>query len=176
MPYLRVDQCCLSCRKMSSSRELKSRELSGSPWTDYIKRATKQAEDHLRRLQIDSWPTTYLRRKWRWAARVATQTHDRWPQLAAKWRPQLDHRLRSSRRQARPHKRWSDDFDKFLTAIYSNTSQQTPDWLALAATSQWQVLEDRFIDHSSALLTTQRQASRTPRPSSTTTTASAAKQ
>ena len=117
------------------------------PWVDYLKRATSQADNLLQKLHIDTWLTTYLRRKWRWAARVATQTHDQWPHLATNWRPELDHKLQTSRRQARPHKRWSDDFHAFLTTIDSNTSVQTTDWTALATTHQWAELENQFIHH-----------------------------
>ena len=117
-------------------------------WPDYIRRATAKADDHLHKLQIEPWPTTYLRRKWRWAARVATQPRYQWTHLAAKWRPDLDHTRLPSRRQARPCKRWSDDFHCFLTAINSTTSQQPTDWLTLAATTRWQALENHFIKYS----------------------------
>ena len=115
------------------------------PWVDYIKRATATAEAQLHKLHIDDWPTTYLRRKWRWAARVATLPHNRWPLIAAKWQPQLQLDQRASRRQARPTKRWSDDFTTFLAT--TGGSLQTMSWLDAAKTPQWLGLETSFINH-----------------------------
>ena len=44
------------------------------PWQDFIRRATREVEATTAKLDIDDWTTTYLRRKWRWAKRVANQT------------------------------------------------------------------------------------------------------
>ena len=116
------------------------------PWIDYLKRATTTAEGQLQKLQIEDWPTIYLRRKWRWAARVSTQQHDRWTFLAARWQPQLQLNPRAQRRQSRPHKRWSDDFTTYFTTIKPTTLQDT-NWLSLAATPRWQELEEASLDY-----------------------------
>ena len=115
------------------------------PWIDYIKRATAIAEAQLQKLHIDDWPTTYLRRKWRWAARVATHPHDRWTLLAAQWQPQFQLERRSLRRPCRPHKQWGDDLTTFLTTTSSHQLQGT-NWLCAAATSEWQGLEDTYVE------------------------------
>ena len=118
-------------------------------WPDYIRRATRKAEEHLRRLNIEPWFTTYLRRKWRWAGRVASQTHDRWPHLAIKWQPPHNHERRASRPQGRPRKRWSDDFRTFLNATYHSASQAANDWLRVAtSTTIWRELEHDFIQYA----------------------------
>ena len=114
------------------------------PWVDYIKRATAIVEAQVQKLHIDDWPTTYLRRKWRWAARVATQPHDRWTLLAAQWQPQFQLERRSLRRQCRPHKRWSDGLTTFLTTSSCDQLQGT--WLCAAATSERQQLEDTSVE------------------------------
>ena len=52
------------------------------PWPKYIKRATRIAEQRLAALDIETWTTTLLRRKWRWASRVAAYPHHRCTRLA----------------------------------------------------------------------------------------------
>ena len=59
-------------------------------WPDYIKRATIIAESQIRNANIDTWPTTCLRRKWKWAAHIASQQRNRWSRLAVQWQPKLD--------------------------------------------------------------------------------------
>ena len=105
------------------------------PWPDYIRRATATAEQHLQKLNLPSWPITYLRRKWRWALRVATQPHNRWPNRAAAWQPQFDLKRITTRRQGHPHKRWEDDLQNFICSTIHNYHQQTtpPHWLELAS-------------------------------------------
>ena len=115
------------------------------PWVDYIKRATATAEAQLHKLQIDDWPATYLRRKWRWAARIATQPHNRWPLIATRWQPDLQSERHASRRQSRPNKRWSDDFSTFLATTEDNLRHMN--WLAAARTPQWLELEASFVNH-----------------------------
>ena len=119
-------------------------------WPDYIQRAAAIADAQLQKLHIESWPTTYLKRKWRWAARIATQPATRWTRLATSWQPELDHKRLTTRRQARPHKRWSDDFDEFLKTLSNDPSIQAipPHWLKVAAnTTTWKLLEHKFITY-----------------------------
>ena len=120
-------------------------------WPDYVKRATRTAEHHLDRLNIESWTTTYLKRKWRWASRVATQPLSRWTRRALTWSPELHDKRTTSRPQARPHKRWDDDFHSFLRSIYINAAGITnpPPWHELARdTNTWSQLESLFIDYT----------------------------
>ena len=120
------------------------------PWPEYIKRATTAAEQHLHRLHIESWPTTYLKRKWRWAARVAAQPLTRWTRLSVTWQPQLDHKKITARRQARPRRRWEDDMNSFLETLTHNVENTThpPSWLNSASDqTTWSQLETQFITY-----------------------------
>ena len=120
-------------------------------WPDYVKRATRTAEHHLDRLNIESWTTTYFKRKWRWASRVATQPLSRWTRRALTWQPELHDKRTRSRPQARPHKRWDDEFNSFLQTIYTDTAGDTtpPPWQELASdATTWSQLERLYIDYA----------------------------
>ena len=94
------------------------------PWSDYIRRCTHEAERLIKDLSIDDWVSQHRRRKWRWAAKVATDTRDKWNLKAATWEPSLDRGYRARRRQARPQKRWSDDITEYLTNAYHDHNTQ----------------------------------------------------
>ena len=114
------------------------------PWPDYIKRATRIAEHRLAAQHIEAWTTTLLRRKWRWASRVAAQPHNRWTRLVIAWQPQLDHTRCATRRQARPHTRWHDDLQHFLQAQRLDAHNN---WLQIAKDSTtWLELEDKYVE------------------------------
>eukprot|EP00973_Karenia_brevis_P011725 1586795-Karenia_brevis.AAC.1 len=51
------------------------------PWVEWIKRATHQAEERARKLNVEDWVMVHRRMKWRWAARIAQQSSDRWPRM-----------------------------------------------------------------------------------------------
>ena len=144
-----------------------TRPTTTEPWPEYIRRATATAENHLQRLQIETWTTTYLTRKWRWAARIANQPSARWTRLASTWQPEYNLQRPATRRQARPHKRWSDDFQTFLATIHT----QPPLWLDAAGNhTNWAQLEPKFITYMNTSATQPRQRSQ-PAPPTTTTTA-----
>ena len=127
------------------------------PWPDFIKRATRTVEATIAKLKIDEWTVCYLRRKWRWALRIANQDANRWSRIAAQWQPQLDDKRRGARPQARPRKRWDDDINTYLDTTArngalvdnnndDNDNSNTRHWLRLAEnTAIWRTLEDHFI-------------------------------
>ena len=119
-------------------------DTTTEPWPEYIRRATDIAERQLRTLNIECWTTTYWRRKWRWAARVATQDCTRWSRRVIHWEPQHTEKRQTARRQARPHKRWDDDITTFIHNLPQHTT--TSQWSQLARDAiTWQALEDQFI-------------------------------
>ena len=132
--------------------QLSEQELL-EPWPDFLKRTTQQAEELAKQHNIDDWATHYLRQKWRWAARVAQQSHDRWSRLATTWEPQLHEKRPCSRLNSRPRRRWDDDINHFLDNHYhpqhqssSEAANSTNRWLHLATdTTLWNELEEDFI-------------------------------
>ena len=116
------------------------------PWPEYIKRTTHIAETHLNNANIREWTALYFRKQWRWAQRIANQSHDRWSYLAAHWQPEFDIERPTFRRQARPRKRWDDDIQSFLRTHHPNTTP--PIWLNVARdTATWETLENHYIHY-----------------------------
>ena len=131
------------------------------PWADFMKRATHTAEALAHKHNVEDWPTLHLRRQWRWAQRVAQQSHDRWSWLAAGWDPTVHDKRTCNRQQARPRKRWSDDITQFLqpwyhTATETHDNNHNLDWRDLATDTQlWKSLEDNFITYTQQSNSTQ---------------------
>ena len=83
------------------------------PWVDWIRRCTHEAESQLKSMGVDDWVADQRRRKWRWAAKTATDTVPKWNVKALLWKPELDSRYNARRRPGRPMTRWTDDLTKF---------------------------------------------------------------
>ena len=82
-----------------------SQQETIEPWTTFIQRTTRIAEATMSRHNIAPWTTTYYKRKWRWAMRLATLPDDRWGKLITDWKPLTTEPRPAYRRQGRPHKR-----------------------------------------------------------------------
>ena len=116
------------------------------PWPDYIKRATATANKILSNLHMETWDTTYWRRKWRWASRIASQQHSRWSRQVCAWQPDLDDKRLACRPPGRPCKRWDDEIQQFLQTI--QTPQPPASWLEAGQdNAAWVELENAFIKH-----------------------------
>ena len=130
--------------------QLSEQELL-EPWPEFIKRTTHGAEQLAKKHNVDDWTTHYFRQKWRWAARVAKQAHDRWSWLVAGWEPQAHDRRPCNRLSSRPRTRWDDDINHYLQTTTqhtdnSNAEDATPNWLQLATNDTlWKDLEEKFI-------------------------------
>ena len=107
------------------------------PWIDWIRRATRYAEDQLARLKIDSWVTTYRRRKWRYAGKLANEVEDCWTKSALDWTPG------GARKVGRPKLRWADDISKCLEKVFGTRGN----WQSVAkvAPDAWSQVEEEFI-------------------------------
>ena len=121
------------------------------PWQEYIKRATSIAERTLSNQHVETWDVTYLRRKWRWASRLAAQHHDRWSRLPYTWQPHLDLQRPAHRRHGRPNKRWDADIHDFSQTTRLKTTNDSANTsttiLRLAAdTKTWEAQEEHFIN------------------------------
>ena len=84
------------------------------PWPEFIKRATRIAEETTKQLNMQEWTTTYWKKQWKWANRIANQQQLRWSRLVAEWDPTTDNPQHAQRKQGRPQKRWDDDINNFL--------------------------------------------------------------
>jgi hypothetical protein len=98
-------------------------------WADYLHRSARRVDEMSAMLSMETWSTTYRRRKWRFAGTVARQSDGRWSQHMLYWRPC------GGRDRGRPRTRWADEIVRLAG-----------DGWAQAATDQtlWKLLEDGF--------------------------------
>ena len=140
------------------------------PWIEYIKRATRIAEQMASRLYIEEWTAALWKRQWRWAHRVATQSRNRWSSLAARWDPSIHDPRPVRRQQSRPKKRWDDDIQHFLETTCQGNGIN---WLDKACdTHRWDELEEAFVQYKN----TQLNSTKTTQLQSTMSTTSNAPQ
>eukprot|EP00973_Karenia_brevis_P033894 4676638-Karenia_brevis.AAC.1 len=81
------------------------------------------------------------RRKWKWAARFATLSTDRWAVRAYWWNPAIQNERVQlhGRRQGHPRKRWDED----VSAFVSHEINFQAHWTSLASNaSQWDTYEE----------------------------------
>ena len=84
-------------------------------WFEFIKRSTKEFEEHMKKMKILCWIETHRRMKWRMAMRIASLSKERWTSTIIEWIPGLDdNKIKTNRIVGRPRKRWEDDINEFL--------------------------------------------------------------
>ena len=83
-------------------------------WIEYIKRSTKEAEEHMEKQKIPCWIETHRRLKWRMARRNVSLPEKRWTKRVFDWHPALDINIKTRRQVGRPRRRWEDDLNEFM--------------------------------------------------------------
>ena len=74
-------------------------------WIEYIKRSTKEAEEHMKKLKIPCWIETHRRLKWRMARRIVSIPEERWTKKNFDWHPGIDNKIKTRRPLGRPKRR-----------------------------------------------------------------------
>ena len=92
-------------------------------WIEYIKRSTKEAEEHMEKQKIPCWIETHRRLNWRMARRIVSLPDKRWTRRILDWHPGLDNSIKTRRQVGRPKRRWKDDLNEFLKP--DETKQKT---------------------------------------------------
>ena len=128
-------------------------ETELEPWSEWVQRATHEAESRMKKLNIEDWVSVQRRRKWRWAQKVANCDGDSWTLEALTWDPYPRIAIAESRRVGRPAKRWSDDLRQYIyRTLYSdeNSWSITPrldnvEWMYHARDeATWSRLEEGY--------------------------------
>jgi len=103
-------------------------------WSDWIRRATHIAEEHLARAGIDDWVVCQRRQKYKWAGHVARRNDGRWSHKTLLWTPEG-----GKRSVGRPRRRWID-------GISTAFATEEIDWYFIAQDRQtWAQYEDNFV-------------------------------
>ena len=111
------------------------------PWPEFLKRTAEWADAQLEQAKLTPWRELW-RRKWRWAAKVLDPKNNKWSAVATTWQPLIHSNVSCGRRQARPKKRWEDDFVQYLNAA---SPQEPRHWHELARDKGW------WTDHEDGL-------------------------
>ena len=128
-------------------------ETQLEPWSEWVQRATHEAECRMRNLNIEDWVSVQRRRKWRWAQKVAKCNGDSWILDALTWDPYPRVSVAESRRVGRPTKRWSDDLRQYIyRAVYNDENHPSiiprldnVEWLCHARDeAKWAQLEEGY--------------------------------
>eukprot|EP00973_Karenia_brevis_P072582 10082551-Karenia_brevis.AAC.1 len=120
------------------STEQSEEEDELESYTDWIKRATRLAEDQLRKAGLEDWVLLQRRWKMRWAGHTARRSDGRWAKQVLTWTPVGGHR-----RPGHPLKRWQDSIDGFIGRQFDAPKGL---WMTYAQDrSVWNSLEIEFI-------------------------------
>ena len=87
---------------------IKSSRGVDEPWPDYIRRATRTAEDLAFCCGCAEWTAAQCNRKCDLAAKSALSPDERWSKRLLQWKPWF--RCNPRRDVGHPLKRWTDDF------------------------------------------------------------------
>ena len=109
-------------------------------WVDWIRRATRNAEGHLRRLKIEDWVTKSRRMKWSWAGHVARRNDGRWSTAILNWKP-----VGGKRKVGHPTARWRDDLASFCKTYIMDLDED--EWVLLTQDREgWATHEAEYAE------------------------------
>ena len=86
------------------------------PWKDFLQRTAKWTDEQLEKANISDWLEQWKTRKWKWAGRLMTKDIHKWSADATMWNPSIHSSCARGRRQARPRRRWDQDFVDYWNA------------------------------------------------------------
>ena len=109
-----------------------------------MKCTAQWTEEELKKANIEEWSAQWRRRKWKWDVKLADPENGKWSATITKWQPWLHSQYLCSRRQARPKRRWDQDFLDYL----KSDGTQTKEWFHLAREKKWWTAQtDAFAKH-----------------------------
>ena len=79
---------------------------------EYMKRSTKEDEEHMENHKIKCWIVVHRRQTWRMARRIITMPAKRWNQTVFNWHPGLDSSIKARSQVGKPKRRWEDDLNE----------------------------------------------------------------
>ena len=124
-------------RSTSSESEKDEEESEADelePWHDFLKRTAQWTEEELEKAKLKQWLVQWRRRKWKWAAGLLDKDNTKWSAVATKWQPLVHSGYVAGRRQARPKKRWDQDFVDYLLVACPSENRH---WHQLASDKVW---------------------------------------
>jgi hypothetical protein len=97
----------------------------GETWVEWIKRATKTAEELSAKAKVTDWIEGQRKRKWGFAGHTMRRDDGRWSRLLLEWRPI------GNRSVGHPKTRWTDvleQFSDYWNFIWQDKAQSRLAW------------------------------------------------
>ena len=104
------------------------------PWVDFLKRTAQWTDEQLQNAGLSQWTVLWKKKKWQWAGKLMKDGVDKWSVRATLWQPLVHSNAPRGRRQARPKKRWEQDFVDYIKNVLPETSKS---WHDLARDQEW---------------------------------------
>ena len=82
-------------------------------WIEYIKRSTKEAEEHMKKIKYLAGLITAQKIEVENGKKKYLLTR-KWTKKIFDWHPGLDNKIKTRRPVGRPKRRWEDDINGFL--------------------------------------------------------------
>ena len=127
-----------SSEKTKEDEEKDEEEEELEPWKDFLKRTAQWAEEQLEKAQIQQWTVLWRKRKWQFAGKLLEASNEKWSAAATKWHPLIHSNYLCGRRQARPKRRWEQDFVEYLETAAPQDSRK---WQEFALDPDWWLSE-----------------------------------
>ena len=108
------------------------------PWAEFLKRTAQWTHQQLENAGLSQWTVQWKRKKWQWAAKLVQNEVHKWSSSATLWQPLTHSSVECGRKQARPKKRWEQDFIDYMEAC---PQQQGKHWHDLANDKHWWISE-----------------------------------
>ena len=122
----------------STEDEKESISTDLETWQDFMKRTAQWADEQLEQCKVAPWIENWGRRKWKWAAKLYEEGNRKWSAVATAWQPMIHSSAPCGRRQARPRKRWDQDYTDYIRAAapdgdahWRDMAKNTQEWLSL---------------------------------------------
>ncbi len=133
----------------TSSQESEGAELDEAddtdalePWSDFLKRTARWTEEQLSKAGQKEWLAVWRERQWKWAGKLMTKDTHKWSSVATLWQPLIHSGGPRGRAQARPKKRWNQDFVDFMEREFPD---RRGEWHAMARNDEeWASLGEQF--------------------------------
>ena len=115
-------------------------------WQSFLKRTAQWTQEQLEKAGLQQWTEKWRSKKWQWASKLLCDTNNKWSAVATEWQPLIHSRYLCGRRQARPKRRWEQDF---LDYLGDSISGETTHWIELARNPEWWLAHtEKFAKYS----------------------------
>ena len=108
----------------TDTSDIESEATCLEPWPEFLKRTALWTDEQLVKSGLHQWVVQWKTRKRQWAAKLMAEGTDKWSSTATLWRPSVHSSSRLGRRQARPKRRWDQNFVEYIASAMPDNHWQ----------------------------------------------------